>query len=590
MLLDRQQFPAALRQAEDFLVLLRKRDPSGLNEIRSMADLERSTAWPEFDVVRGRLFLALAVEADRLATESQGQVSTLARTGAEAQILEFSRKIAAQHGGYWSGELNRRLLGGVTAGATQGPVSLLLIRQSMADGQWEQVRALVRTGVQQAADSGNAPLAMELSTLVAGAARAVTPDGWMVQEIEAATLVFPQHSAAAQNHYYAAILAAQIAKRDPSFQGVAQDVWQRHVSMWPTAETAHKVRLQMAAALQQEQQWEAAAERLLEVDTASGAFPVAVQQLGEAITAMLFAPSQEPAQRAALAAAWAARIRPKLQANGGWIGQWSRELQHLALILIQLQLESPDPQAGWIGGLLSTIQQRAPDLDEGLKSRFLCVDVAAEYHRPAGETVSLERVIAQPDAIAQSDFLWLIQTMSHRLPKLGLAGELESSLTANRSGMIRRAAVVQVAAIEGLQQVYPTARDQYADWLTLQRLTALLCLERLPEALELALAVAQQHPKSLAHQQWLGYALSRSNNPADLAAAEQRWRMIGFLTGEGSEPWFEAKYYLADAFRRQGQTKEASDLLRFMKLTQSRAWETSIYRDRLERLLKSVSP
>jgi hypothetical protein len=25
-------------------------------------------------------------------------------------------------------------------------------------------------------------------------------------------------------------------------------------------------------------------------------------------------------------------------------------------------------------------------------------------------------------------------------------------------------------------------------------------------------------------------------------------------------------------------------------LTQSRAWETSIYRDRLERLLKSVSP
>ena len=83
-------------------------------------------------------------------------------------------------------------------------------------------------------------------------------------------------------------------------------------------------------------------------------------------------------------------------------------------------------------------------------------------------------------------------------------------------------------------------------WATQQRIQALLHLERIPEAIAVAQKAAADQPRSLSHQQWLGYCLSRSNDPADAAAAERQWRKIGFLTREGTNAWVEAKYFLAN--------------------------------------------
>ena len=592
MLLDQANYREALSQANDFFVLLQKRDPTSLREVKNTADLSRVTAWPEFDLVRARLYLLLAIEADRLASEKAGERVDVARVGAEAQTLEFSRYVGKQHGSFWSGELNRRLLSGSAAVATDrtAPVSVLLIRQLMTEGQWEQVRDLIRTGVQQAIQSENVVLAMDLATLVAGIPTQIPPQPWMVEQIESVALGFPQHPRAAGTHHYANIIANKLAETQPSYRTNALAVWQRHATTWPTAETAHKIRLQIAAHFSKQEDYESAATTLLAVALDSPSHPLASRQLVGVMSSLLLDKKLDAATRADVAQRWVKEIRPLLQEDGQWLTPATVGSNRLAVVLIQLQLETTDAQASWIGPLIQLIEQQANDLDASLRSQLATVAALAEYHQVSGGTQAMERLAELGSAVAVADLVWLAQALERRLPKLGLMGELElAGNTANRSGMVRRAAALQLAVVESLKTHHPQAVEKYRGWLLQQEITALLYSERIAEAITAARSAAENNDKSLAHQQWLGYSLARSNHPEDSAAAVDQWRKIGFLTQKNSDPWFESRYYLAESQRRLGQKQEAAKLLKFLKATEGQAWENSPFRDQLDRLLKSIA-
>lgn len=590
-LLDRQAMTEAVAQANDFYRLLQTRDAAGLGTIQNAGDLSDATAWPEFDVARARMYFLLAVDADRVASQSTGEMVTATRLAAESQVLDFSRAVSRQHGGFWSGDLTRRLLGSVTnTPATTANISPLLLRQLISDAQWDQVQDLTQVGIAQAQASGNADLALELATLVAGTARLLEPRLWMVERIEAATLPHAAHPRAAAVHHYANILAAKLPRRDDQAVPESLAVWQRHVQTWPNVETAYQIRLQIAVALEQRQQADAAATVLLEIPPDSPSYPNASALLEPVLATDLAATGSDVARRAARAQYWVDTLRPRLQANGQWLTQWTAPSQSLALLLVQLQLESPDPQAAWIATLLRLIEQRGPTLDTALSSRLLVVSVLAEYHQAAAGQTALEALQKPSSPIQEGDYRWLAQALARRLPPLGLRGESELGRSAARAGMVRRAAQLQLVVTQAWETEYPDAVTSLGDWLALQKINALNFLERTPEALALARPAATAHERSLPHQQWLGYTLSRSNHPEDTAAAERQWRKIGFLTAKNSDDWFEAKYYLADAQRRLGKSDDARRLLQFVKQTENDAWQKCPHRDQLERLLKSISP
>lgn len=588
--LDRQEWVESVAQANDFFRLLQTRDAASLGTIKNPGDLSDATAWPEFDVARARMYFLLAVEADRVASESSGQTVTTTRLAAESQVLEFSRSVSRQHGGFWSGDLTRRLLGSVTSDRPAETVSPLLLRQLISDGQWDQVQDLTQVGIEQARSNGNAELALDLATLVAGTARLLEPRPWMVERIEAATLPHATHPRAAAIHHYANILAAKLPRRDDEQPPAALEVWQRHVQTWPDVETAHQIRLQIAAALERQQQPAAAAAHLLDIPVESPSYPQAISLLESVLAADLSLCGQDSVQRSARAQHWVDTLRPRLEVNGQWPTQWSSSLQRLALLLVQLQLDTPDPQASWIAGLLRLVEQRGPNLEADLRSRLTVVAVLAEYHQAAAGQTAMEALQKPATTITDGDYRWLAQSFDRRLPSLGLAGERDLGHNASRAGMVRRASQSQLIVLQAWEANYPESAATSNDWLTRQKIHALNYLERTPEALEMARKAAVASEKSLPHQQWLGYTLSRSNHPTDTAAAVSQWRKIGSLTPKNSDPWFEAKYYLADAQRRLGKNEEAWRLLQYVKQTESAAWQKNSQRDQLERLLQSISP
>lgn len=591
-LLDQANYTESLEQANDFFVLLKKRDAESLRKVANTADLTEVTAWPEFDLARARLYLMLAIEADRLASEKSGERVDVARLGAEAQILEFSRFVAKQHGSFWSGELNRRLLSGLGTVATgnSNTVSVLLIRQMITEGNWEVARELFQTGVQQAIATANAELAIDLAVLVAGTAKQISPQAWMVEQIEAATLGFPKHPKAAVTHHYANIIAGKLAETQPAYQPNALDVWQRHTSTWPTEESTNRIRLNIAAFFAKQQNYEMAATELLAISADSPAFSTAIGQLVGVLSSVVLDSKLEGTERRQRIERWVQTIRPKLQEDNQWLRQWTLDSKRLALLLVQLQLESQDPQAAWIGTLLRIVEQQAPELNANLRSRFATVAALFEYHQVSGGTQALDRVTELGAEIAAVDLLWLAQSLEQRLPKLGLLGELElAGNNSNRSGMFRRAATLQLAVINSLRTHHTDVANNHSTWLVQQRITALLYSDRIAEAIEDAQKAAEGHEKSLPQQQWLGYCLARSNHPADATAAVIQWRKVGFLTQKNSDAWFESKYYLADSQRRTGKKTEAASVLQFLKLTEAQAWQNSPYRDQLDRLLKSIA-
>ncbi|MBL8890617.1 MAG: hypothetical protein JNL67_11625 [Planctomycetaceae bacterium] len=584
-------FTESLAQANDFFVLLQKRDPQSLLEVKNTADLTHATAWPEFDVARARLYLLLATEADRVASEKSGEKIEVASLGAESQILEFSREVAKQHGSYWSGELIRRLMSRSSPnGAAAAAVSPLLVRQMITDGDWGQVRDLVQTGVRQAVEAKNPDRAFELATLVAGVPKVIGPQAWMIEQIEATALGFPEHPEAAKTHHFANVIASLLAQSQAEYQASAMEVWKRHRTTWPQTESAHKVRLLLAEALRKEGQADLAAIELLEVPASSVSFPAAIKQLTGAIHGLLYDSKLNASQRVDVADHWVKLIRPKLQANGQWLPQWTSDTKLLALLAIQLQLEAQDRQAAWISSLLKIVEPQSPDIDESVRSRFAVVATLVEYEQIAGGTTSLDQLSQLGIQITASDLVWLARALELRLPRLGLVGELELAQAGpNRAGLARRAATIQATVIAQIEAHYPQVADNNRDWLSLQKMASLTFSDRISDAIEIAKTVAGNNDKSLPHQQWLGYCLIRSNHPEDSAAAKRQWRKIGFLTQKNSDDWFEAKYYLAESQRRLGEKDEAAKLLQFVKLTEPQAWQQTPHHAQLERLLKSLA-
>ena len=586
MLLDRKNWVKAKTEAGQFFKLIEIRDSASISELRAVDDLRAASAWPEFDIARSRIVMALAAQDD----ESVGNGSNRNRLAAESAVLEFSKKVAKKHGLYWAAELSRRLLGTDSARQVGTQVSLLLLRDKIAGQKWTEVRELIDNGVQQAVASKNQSLAFDLAKLTAATARAAGPADWMVTQIETATIAFSDAPEADQLHHYANVLAALITNKDNGNLERQLAVWQRHVQNWPNRESSHALRLQLANVLVAREQFREAFAVLVAVSPDSPSFDAAtklmVPVLSDAIDQSYKAADVEPAKPFAREAV--AAITPGLRKGDDWIGVWTLPKKRLALVLVQAELESDNSSALWVPDLLRKVQQQLPELDADLESRYEAVKLLADFQRsPATVIVPQWKSGDGQRIVNQADLFWLLKVFARQLPGLGI--DDSETPSANSRGQTVKASQMIVTCFDCLGKDLTSPDSVHYRWLVIEQTKALLQLDRFNDAKQTAKALVDRFPKELFANQLLGYCLAGSNDPSDAAVAEQQWRMIAYLTQERSNDWFEAKYFVAESLRRQGKAAEALKLLSYLKLTSAQAWEACVHRSRLERLYRLLS-
>lgn len=601
MWLDRQDLQKSQQAAKQFYLLLEIRDRVGLGQTQSALDFGSGTAWPEWDIARARLNLELAKDQDQRAGDS----NSTQRLAAESSVLEFSKTIAQRHGAFWAAQLTKQLLGGGSNPGLGAPaVSLLFVREKIAAEQWNDVNLLMQQGIEQARNSANETLAFELAKLAAASAKASGPAPWMVQRIEQATLAFPSANQADAIHHYANILSQAITARAPEYLDSQIQVWLRHIDRWPNASTTPALRLQLGNIYLSQKKHALALQIVEPVLDSQPNFGEAVSLQSRIFSQWMFALKvQGQAEQAEAAAAqWSAIWYQRLRRDDDWIRQWSLPQKHLALLLIQAEVESEATPPVWTRPLMYEVKERLPELNDELFSRFQMVQLLLDF-RQTPATVQVPDLLSSgndassPNAILFSDLQWLIASLRFQIPASGLSQAMES---ANQRGQTKKASQLLLAAVQKCFefQAKPDAtltlasEPYFASRRELEELKirALLQVDRFSEAKIAATDFAAQAPQSLTAQQLLGYTLVGSNDPSDARAAEKQWRMIAHLTPEGTDAWFEAKYYLAEALRRQGQNANASKVLGYLKLTHAQAWQNSRHAAMLNRLLSAVSP
>lgn len=573
--LDQDDLKTAAGNGRQFLGLIQLRSPDSIEGLEQLTDLTKATAWPSLDIARARLFLAEALASQ---PDSANQ--------AERNILQFSDIISARHGRFWATELTSALLAGGASGPSTGSVSLVLLLDKIKAGQWDEVQQLAGQGIQFAIQNRQGEQALELAKLVAASGQA-NAQRWMVQDIELAALAFPEHPNAAAIHRYACILANRIPlEKFPR----RSDVWVRHLEHWPEQSTADSVRVQLLAPHYiHQKQWDKALVVLNGVPATSTLFSVAVELMtacfSDAILE-LYAQSDGATNADQLATQWVQTWTKRLQdpEDQLWINRWNLAEKKLAVLLIQAQQEREKPDVLWTEELLKRIETRPPELDPAGVSRKRVVE-ARMWFLKAPATFSSDFVNRPAEEFQQGDLLWLAQTTGREIPVPGLSME---NLTTNQRGRANAACQVFLQVFSMLDRSKLPETTQA--WLSLMEVRCLVQLDRFEQAKQLAEAYAKRHPNSLGFQQLWGYCLAGSNDPTDAKEAEKHWRSLAFKTLEDSDEWFEAKYYLAEALRRQGKNEDAFKVLGFLKLTHAAAWEASEHRDSLTRLYQSLAP
>lgn len=575
--LDRKQIDQAEKNAKNFIGLINLRTPESLNGINSLTDLSTATAWPEFDIARARLQLE----------KSQATTDTAKIQQAEAEILSFSDKMAEKHGRFWSAQLTTELLAGGTETRPTGSVSKLLVMEKITAGQWDQVEQLIGQGIEAAVAQNQVDQALELANLAAGSARANGPQIWMVEAIEAATLPFHENPRSDGIHFFACVLANLI---EPSQLPDRQQVWIRHLQKWPTSENSNRIRVQLLAAGQVlDQELDAALEYLAPINEQSQWFSDAVQLMVAAFSdriEQLYAESPDRAE--AYAEDWSNRWKPRLQDNGDWLNRWTLAQKELGLLWVQSQLESNRPDYSQAEILLKRIAERDPELKPTSQSRWNALKARLNFQKNPATFSQTQNKNTLSDC-SGADLTWLAKSIARQIPSSELT---QTPLTGNQKGRANTSAQFFLSILEQLNGTgQPTSKLPFT--LQMKLVDAHIQLNQFEDAKALATQLVQTSEKtaqSLPAQQLLGYCLAGSNDPTDAERSEKHWRRLTQRTQAGSDAWFEAKYYVAEALRRKGQDEDAYKLLAYLKLTQSEGWQNNRFHSSLNRLYQALAP
>ena len=506
-----------------------------------------STTSPEFDLVYLRSYLALWKKA----TEEQKPSDAKAWLDKAEQV---ARLMEQTHGAYWRRRSDLLLAAAARGGNADGNMSVLL---RTADNLY--VRKQYAEAIKAYADAARAAEAAgETTTALSIWKKAAAVHQQQMQPAIAAALLadaavrLRDDGTSAEAHRAAILLAARAASAEAANLTLYESLMAQHLDHWPAAATANGVRLWQGKLAEHRREFDAASVAYTGVAGATAdQLLAAVAGTARVYAARIEAADEKPAKEqlatealnyfANVVQASSARsdLSPVYQAAA--VAQARFELQYLA---------RPDYRR---------VEQT---VGRALAGDNVSPDVARE-----AESLLIVALAAQP--ARRGEALQRLRRLGNTQPEqmLSLLDQLSKLSAGFNEASRREIAALVLEVSDSLLGQNATLSEAQRDAVQRRRADALINAGRGQEATSLLADLAKRHPRDATIQEAYAKQLVTSNDRQSLTLALEKWRFISKHTRPATERWWRAKYSIALAHYRLGDSTEAAKLLRYAQAT-----------------------
>ncbi|QGJ71505.1 Hypothetical protein PBC10988_32120 [Planctomycetales bacterium 10988] len=324
-----------------------------------------------------------------------------------------------------------------------------------------------------------------------------------------------------------------------------------HLDRYPTAPASDQVRWWLATLLDSQQECEAAAEHYSAIRPDGAYHAQAITGLDRVVQHLLNAPSLPPQERQEKTMAAALQFEQMiLTPQRTWPLRWSPSQRQAALRAGQLWLRPSLQQAARAEQVFQAAFSDTEFASETWKRDahlWLAISLALQNRLEEAET-SLQQALEieeqLPLTLMQLDRVSILAEAAPAEQKLFLAKLLEEALRFDLST--------------------PTEPRRQAQTQRIQA-KAFLLQGKEAEAKTLYHTLVKENPKDAQLLQDYAELLSESDSPADWEAAIPLWRRLERGSKAGTDRWFEAKFFLARTYLKQGDKERARELLFVLK-------------------------
>ncbi|HMP79434.1 MAG TPA: hypothetical protein PKD54_08290, partial [Pirellulaceae bacterium] len=532
--------------------------------------------WWRREVQRGSHHPRIAVAALRLILAEASRRQFEKRDALLAEASELTRLIETRHGPYWGRLAENHLVSGAARQNTarndnsSTPIEILIrVGDSAArDKRYEDALTAYQQAMQQLDLTGSDRAAWQVAFTLALKQSALLEQNGEFQraarDLEHLVARQPDHDLADTVHLRAAWCVAQALQQHPELQPEYRRLLTEHVDRWPRRTSSDQARIWLARLQLNETVTAQVVEWLIDVSPSSPHAENAYRELALAAPAYL---ELVAAKNPAVLGPETQRLLDLLQrlfslsqGSGQTLSASNWQLAiAIGRVTIRFRPDGWSDHVKWLDAMLGIV----PAIDQPL------VLAVAKAQR-----VALRAAVGQLPEIYLSDMDEI-----RRFPQAIQECLLSLEAIAAQPGADPFVELRLQLLDELLSQ---TSGDQARLPLWLKQTRLWRQQGRISVAAEHLKELIHRFPRRLDLQRELG--LTWMDSETHYTEALAQWRQIAAATPEHSEPWYEAKYYVAWLLLETGQRNQALQMLEYLKAVPP-GWHNSSRREDFERLL-----
>jgi tetratricopeptide (TPR) repeat protein len=502
---------------------------------------------PEFDLALLETLLALGKAADDAGDTSR----------AEELQKQAARQVAAieqRQGPYWGRRAELLLV----RGSGRGTANLDVLERTAANfyrkGQFEDALATYDQAAQLAAEARDEAQAFAFAYKAGLIQQQQQRYQQAGERLRSVALAWPRHPQAAAAHVLAAWNMAQAARQQPEQLATYQQILEEHLATWPSTAAAGQAALWLGALQESRRQWAVAVEAYARVPAGQEQFEPAIQGLIRCWKQLLLQlqEANQPVQQAARqAVAYLERL--VRTASGDLPERWSPVARLAALEAAELQLHYDPAGHAAAESLLRAALQGAPPPPPAwvATARGLLIVAVAGQPGRAAEVQALIRQLAGEQPQQLLDILRGLEATSADAPPARRAelGKLQLQL---------------IGLIQPGQQTLTS--DEQLQLNKIQATAMVLSGDRAAAA-ELLRQLATSQPRDGRIQEEYAQFLLDGQQPQELRAAVNQWRLVANGSRKDSARWWRAKHAISLALYKLGEKEDAAQRIEYLLAT-----------------------
>ena len=551
---------------EKLRVAIDARDRRGLEKLMMMVNAPNNEFAPSatFELAVLKAALTLSLVADR-SEQKQLWISEATRR---------TERIESQHGKYWGRRAEILLVKTVGGSNTKADPSAI----KPAASNSSEVDLLIRVGndafrkkryadalnafdsaLIKATEQGNVSALLPLQIQAGQTLEKLGKHRDAADRMISSAIRFTKNPASSSAHLrgcwnFAQFVSAQTSGSEGYIQArtAFQNYLEQHVQTWPDAATTGQAAIWLGDSYSGSNQFELATFAYLRVPITDKKLTVCLGRV--ATVAKNFLDSKSKLDRQSTLKKINSVLEHKQMETGG------SEQTRRATQLVQTHLELL-----FAKDVVSRKPSKEVPTGETLREIAIAIQTFDKLtNSPSSESilqrVSLEPVLATVDRYLQAE-ISRRPDATDRLTKFRLATATRAMVIANGDASMQ------------------------TSW-RLKKVDSLMLLQQFQPALDELKTLEAQFPRKAEIKMKLARSMTRAYGTSDPEKAMAKWRAIAVRLKPGSDNWWEAKWNVIRLLRTSGKTKEASKLIRYLKITPG--WEGAKLESEFDSLMQKL--